>query len=706
MVWKAMGVRLTAHGGIQFLYHALLILALHIHGCCSLNSEGLALLKFQERVVYDPYGVFLNWNSDDCDPCLWTGVRCFDGKVEMLDLSGYDLKGTLAPELGNLPHLKSLVLSRNHFSGVVPQEIGQLEMLEVLDLRDNSLNGRIPAQIGGLHLLRSLLLCNNGFEGNVPLEIGKLELLTDLQYDTNLISTTDLQFDTNVISTGTGFIHRKLGRCICRSSGRPLKKMGFYLAPIKGILIRYLNLVSIFNFGKGFLHGNCSYCFEDQSTSSRLHAITRRKLAEQANNLAAAPANGGAQLGKISPQPFSRSSGSFPAVPGTKPKPPQSPPPSRDPKQHSKPNSKKPDNQDSGFPWKYIVAILCGVLLLIIALVIICICRSRAARNIGPWKTGLSGQLQKAFVTGVPKLNRPELEAACEDFSNIIRTNEVNTSYKGTLSSGVEIAVVSTSLAALNDWSKRSELTFRKKIDTLSRINHKNFLNLIGYCAEEEPFTRMMVFEYAPNGTLSEHLQDQELEHLDWSARMRIVMGVAYCLQYMHNLNPPLSHSNMTSDNIFLTDDYASKIGEITFWDEFTDKTKLGENEDSELPPLPEPETNIYSFGLMLLEIISGKLTYTEEQGPILNWATPFLNDKQNINKLIDPTLKSYKDNELAVICEVIQECVQQDTRTRPTINEVISKLREVLGISPEAAVPRLSPLWWAELEILSAEAL
>ncbi|XP_019170173.1 PREDICTED: protein MALE DISCOVERER 2-like isoform X3 [Ipomoea nil] len=695
MVWKAMGVRLTAHGGIQFLYHALLILALHIHGCCSLNSEGLALLKFQERVVYDPYGVFLNWNSDDCDPCLWTGVRCFDGKVEMLDLSGYDLKGTLAPELGNLPHLKSLVLSRNHFSGVVPQEIGQLEMLEVLDLRDNSLNGRIPAQIGGLHLLRSLLLCNNGFEGNVPLEIGKLELLTDLQ------------FDTNVISTGTGFIHRKLGRCICRSSGRPLKKMGFYLAPIKGILIRYLNLVSIFNFGKGFLHGNCSYCFEDQSTaSSRLHAITRRKLAEQANNLAAAPANGGAQLGKISPQPFSRSSGSFPAVPGTKPKPPQSPPPSRDPKQHSKPNSKKPDNQDSGFPWKYIVAILCGVLLLIIALVIICICRSRAARNIGPWKTGLSGQLQKAFVTGVPKLNRPELEAACEDFSNIIRTNEVNTSYKGTLSSGVEIAVVSTSLAALNDWSKRSELTFRKKIDTLSRINHKNFLNLIGYCAEEEPFTRMMVFEYAPNGTLSEHLQDQELEHLDWSARMRIVMGVAYCLQYMHNLNPPLSHSNMTSDNIFLTDDYASKIGEITFWDEFTDKTKLGENEDSELPPLPEPETNIYSFGLMLLEIISGKLTYTEEQGPILNWATPFLNDKQNINKLIDPTLKSYKDNELAVICEVIQECVQQDTRTRPTINEVISKLREVLGISPEAAVPRLSPLWWAELEILSAEAL
>nr|GME16572.1 protein MALE DISCOVERER 2-like isoform X1 [Ipomoea batatas] len=605
-----MGVRLTAYGGIQFLYLALLILALDIHG----------------------------------------------------DLSGYDLKGTLAPELGNLPHLKSLELSNNHFSGVVPREIGQLEMLEVLDLRDNRLNGRIPAEIGGLHLLRSLLLCNNDFEGNVPLEIGQLELLTDLQYDTNLISTKDLQFDTNIISAGTGFIHRKLGRWVRR----------------------LLLLAAL----------------------SHLHAITRRKLAEQSNNLAAAPANGGAPLGNISPQPFSRSSGSFPAVIGAKAKPPQSPPPSGDSKQHSKSNPQQTDNQDSGLSWKYLVAILCGVFLLIIALVIICICRCRAARTIGPWKTGLSGQLQKAFVTGVPKLNRPELEAACEDFSNIIRTNEINTVYKGTLSSGVEIAVVSTSIPALKDWSKCSELTFRKKIDTLSRINHKNFLNLIGYCEEEEPFTRMMVFEYAPNGTLSEHLQDQELEHLDWSARMRIVMGVAYCLQYMHNLNPPLSHSNMTSDNIFLTDDYAAKIGEITFWKEFTDKTKLGENEEhSELPPLAEPETNIYSFGLMLLEIISGKLPYSEEQGPILNWATPFLNDKQNIDKLIDPTLKSYKDNELAVICEVIQQCVQQDTRKRPTINEVNSKLREVLGISPEAAVPRLSPLWWAELEILSAEA-
>lgn len=76
-----------------------------------------------------------------------------------------------------------------------------------------------------------------------------------------------------------------------------------------------------------------------------------------------------------------------------------------------------------------------------------------------------------------------------------------------------------------------------------------------------------------------------------------------------------------------------------------------------------------------------------------------------SVNSLIDPTLKSFKNNELDVICEVIGGCIQQDARKRPSIKEIVQKLREVIDISPETAAPRLSPLWWAELEILSAEA-
>lgn len=125
-------------------------------------------------------------------------------------------------------------------------------------------------------------------------------------------------------------------------------------------------------------------------------------------------------------------------------------------------------------------------------------------------------------------------------------------------------------------------------------MNHKNFVYLIGYCKEDEPFTRMMVFECAPNGTLFDyllvriilplfptissimkmvdftlqvpvccifHFSVKEAEHLDWNMRVRIIMGIAYCLQYIHNeINPPMAHSNLNSSAIFLTDGYAAKV--------------------------------------------------------------------------------------------------------------------------------------------------
>ncbi|XP_075090234.1 protein MALE DISCOVERER 2-like isoform X1 [Nicotiana tabacum] len=722
MVLLAMGGRWNAYG-FKLSYLALLIILYDVHGCSSLNSEGLALLGFRSKVDSDPYGVLANWNPDHCDPCLWSGVQCLAGKVQILDLHGHSLEGTLAPELGNLTHLRSIVLSENHFFGVIPKEFGRLRRLEVLDLRDNNLGGRIPAEIGDLQSLRSLLIHNNNFEGSMPLEIGKLHLLSVLQFDETVISA----------AAGTGCINRKFGHCIWHGSLRPLKTVNSFVRPIKGTLIRYLGYLTLFSreLGRGSLDDQTEYSGDLPTGSSRPHIIhtvknqanvARRKLVEQSSNLAALPANGGKPMGPVAPVPSSRSSGSFRAVPSTQGTPPLPLPSSRQqpesqykpiPKGQSNSAVKQPANRQvlpgrkSGNTWKYIVGVSIGVFLLVAAAFVFLVWRSRAARTIGPWKTGLSGQLQKAFVTGVPKLNRSELETACEDFSNIISSHDAYIIYKGTLSSGVEIAVASTTLTSLKDWSESSEMAFRKKIDTLSRVNHKNFVNLIGYCEEDEPFTRMMVFEYAPNGTLSEHLHVKEADPLDWPARMRAIMGTAYGLQYMHDLNPPVPHSNLNSNAIFLTDDYAAKITEIGFWSELIAKSKFSSDdlENSELPPLADRETNIYSFGILLLEVISGKSPYSEEKESLLNWAAQYLKDKMNVSSLVDPTLKSFKNNELMVICEVIEECLQKNTMRRPTISEAIAKLRETIDISPDAAVPRLSPLWWAELELLSSEA-
>lgn len=357
--------------------------------------------------------------------------------------------------------------------------------------------------------------------------------------------------------------------------------------------------------------------------------------------------------------------------------------------------------------WIYIVSLL-ATLLACAAIISSIVHHRKEGAATTPWKTGLSALLRRALVSGVTKLNRLELEVACEDFSNIISTHPDCVVFKGTLSSGTEIAVVSTVISSSRDWSKRMELRFREKIDALSNINHKNFVNLLGYCSEDSPFMRMMVYEYAPNGTLFEHLHVKEFEHLDWATRMRIVMGIAYCLQFMHHeLNPPIAIHELQSSSVYLTDDYAAKICDTSTWKEIT--RERSKSTDYDLDPSESTDicfgSNVHSFGILMLEIISGRPAFSEEHGSILHWATEFLNDKYNVKCLVDRSLKSFKNDELETICEVIRDCVLQDREDRPTMKEVTTRLRNALGITPDAAVPKLSPLWWAELEILSAEA-
>ncbi|XVF25635.1 hypothetical protein REPUB_Repub13aG0230300 [Reevesia pubescens] len=706
--------------GFHLLSFLLLTPSFVIQDSLAINSDGLALLEFRARIDSDPYGAFANWNSNDSTPCMWLGIHCVDNKVQMLDLSALSLEGTLAPELGKLSNLRSLVLYKNHFSGAIPKEFGELTKLELLDLRENNLGGTIPAEISKMLSLKRLLLCDNKFE---PSDLGKLNLLSELQFDENL---------TSILATGIGCVNRKFGLCIWQSSLKQLNRAGSLFIPIKGALVHYLNALPLprFKLQKDSLAEHQDSCCSDVPGSAEqpmaynirnIVPFARRRLLEQSKNLPAAPAPAVSSTEQIISLPPTRSSGTFPAVPkGTK-KQSHAPPPSpvdpplpgtnSKPDDHLSHTSKaEPTAQQpsaSGDMWKYLISIPCVVILLAVVATVI-MCRKRAAKSIRPWKSGLSGQLQKAFITGVPKLNPSELETACEDFSNIIDTIGGCTVYKGTLSSGVEIAVASIIVSSLKDWSKNSEKAYRRKIDTLSRVNHKNFVNLIGYCEEDEPFNRMMVFEYAPNGSLFEHLHVEEMEHLDWNVRMRIIMGVAYCLQYMHHdLNPPVAHPNLTSTTIFLTDDYAAKVADIGMSNAAPESKNSGDGESkhSELPPLVDPEVNVYSFGILLLEIISGKLPYSEEQGPVEKWAVQYLNDKRSISYMIDPTLKSFKNDELDLICEVIQECIQADPRQRPTMKDLTSKLRQGINIPPEQATPRLSPLWWAELEILSVEA-
>ncbi|CAK8530723.1 unnamed protein product [Lathyrus sativus] len=690
-----MGMRCNTFG-FWFRSYVCFISVWGISECWSLNDEGLALLEFRGRITCDPRVALENWNPNDCDPCNWFGVHCVDSKVQTLDLNGLSLEGTLAPELGKLSHLKSLVLCNNNFSGEIPKELGDLAELELLDLRENNLSGCIPPELSNMLSLKHLLLCDNNIEESDSQDQGNFRL-----FSKSLLDDCSSPF-----ATLFACINRKFGHCVWHSNIQQWKKPDSLIIPIKVALLKCLDAFSMPLFKQG--HEEKHLEPEILMNVPNFISFGHRRLLEHSSNLAAAPYTG-EPAKDISKTPISISSGSFSAVPQAKniqnqsqshiPLPSPSDPLPNIVNRSSLTNIKKEN------VWKYIVILIGIVVIVILIIVLLCIWTKPAAKIIKPWNTGISGQLQKAFTTGVPKLNKVELETACEDFSNIVIKFEVCTIYKGTLSSGVEIAVVSSS-STQEQWTKLMQFNYRRKIANFSRINHKNFINLIGYCEEEEPFARMFVFEYAPNGSLFEYLHVKDVERLEWSERVRIIMGTAYCLTYIHGLNPPISHTKVASNLIMLTDDYAAKLAEVIFRD-ITRPLPTSKGESSKKPEIQRANfyTNVYDFGILLLEIISGKLPQSEEQGSLVNWASEYLNDRRSISYMIDPSLKSFKDNELDVICEVIQGCIQPEPKLRPTMQDITSRLREVVNVTPEQAAPRLSPLWWAELEILSVEA-
>ncbi|XP_023636579.1 probable inactive receptor-like protein kinase At3g56050 isoform X2 [Capsella rubella] len=338
-----------------------------------------------------------------------------------------------------------------------------------------------------------------------------------------------------------------------------------------------------------------------------------------------------------------------------------------------------------------IVGIVAGVFIISGILIIFFLIFTRKI-PIKPWTN--SGQLQDALLTDVPRLQLSELQAACEDFSNVIGSFSDGAIYKGTLSTGAEIAVVSASAGSRAAWSTAMETQLLQKMHKLSKVDHKNFLNVIGYCHEEEPFSRMLVFEYAPNGCLSEHLHSQHAEHLDWPTRLRIVMGIAYCLEHMHNLNPPILHSNFDSSSVYLTEDNAAKVSDFSVINSIFPSQEGSSSKNLLEPSLLDPQTNVLHFGAVVFEIVSGKLPDPDSL---------FLEPKP-ARDIVDPTLKTFQEDIVERLLEVVRHCMNPYPAQRPTMREVVVKLREITGIEAVAAMPRLSPRWWTELEIISTE--
>ena len=203
---------------------------------------------------------------------------------------------------------------------------------------------------------------------------------------------------------------------------------------------------------------------------------------------------------------------------------------------------------------------------------------------------------------------------------------------------------------------------------------------------------------------------------------MRVIMGAAYGLEYMHHdLTPPCSHLNFDANAIYLTDEYAAKLANFgiarmesskcsfdsrttircTSW--MGCKVSAGYLDEWESDRhCPSFESKVYDFGVFLLQTICGRPPYFQaNRGSLVNWAHQYLHDPKLMALMVDPELKAHNGEELAALCQIAALCLSSKEHNRPSMRKVSQMLADALKMTPEAATMKASPLLWAQLSIL-----
>ncbi|KAH0707604.1 hypothetical protein KY290_010125 [Solanum tuberosum] len=640
------------------------------------SNEVHALNNFREAIYEDPHLVFSNWNALDSDPCGWSGIFCSTARdhVIKINISGASLKGFLSPNLHLISYLQELILHGNVLIGTIPKEIGLLKNLKVLDLGSNQLTGPIPLELGNLSNIIKINLQSNGLTGKLPSELGKLIYLQELRLDRNKLK------GPLPASNGSNFTS---------------SAYGMHASGAKPTGLCRLSQLRVADFSFNFFFGSIPKCLEYLS-----------KTSFQGNCLQAK-------------DPRQRSTALCGGTPPAKSNPAQSN------NKHRTVEGRAKHKSASKPTWLFVLEVVTGViagsLFLVAILAAIQKCKNESSIII-PWKKSASMKdhlkdhmavyVDTEMLKDVERYSRQELEVACEDFSNIIGSSPDSLVYKGTVKGGPELAVISICVKE-EQWTTYLELYFQKEVAELARINHENTAKLLGYCRESSPFTRMLVFEYASNGTLYEHLHYGEGCQLSWTRRMKIVIGIAKGLKYLHSeLDPPFTISELNSNAVYLTEDFSPKLVDFESWKTTfarSEKNSGAISSEGAMCVLPnslqsrhlDMQGNIYAFGVLLLEIISGRPPYCKDKGCLVDWAKEFLELPEVLPYVVDPELKHFRYEDLKVISEVVNLCIHPSSSSRTSMRDLCAMLERDIDTSITAEL-KASSLAWAELALSS----
>ncbi|KAK9099876.1 hypothetical protein Scep_023306 [Stephania cephalantha] len=257
--------------------------------------------------------------------------------------------------------------------------------------------------------------------------------------------------------------------------------------------------------------------------------------------------------------------------------------------------------------------------------------------------------------------------------------------YKGKLGDGRTIAVKKLLL----DKSRQGESEFLAEVRTITSIQHKNLVRLIGCCSDGPE--RLLVYEYMKNRSLDLIVYGKSEQFLDWNTRFQIILGIARGLQYLHeDSHLRIIHRDIKASNILLDEKYQPKIGDFglaRFFPE--DESYLSTNFAGTLGyTAPEyairgelsEKADIYSFGVLVLEIISCRkntdLSLPSEMQYLPEYAWK-LYERSSILELVDAKLmkEGFVEKDVVHAIHIAFLCLQAYPNLRPPMSEIVAML-------------------------------
>ncbi|XP_052176155.1 LRR receptor-like serine/threonine-protein kinase ERL1 [Diospyros lotus] len=626
------------------------------------------------------------------------GNLTYTGK---LYLHGNKLTGPIPPELGNMSKLSYLQLNDNQLVGGIPAELGKLEQLFELNLANNNLEGPIPHNISYCTALNQLNVYGNRLSGSIPLGFRNLGSLTYLNLSSNnfkgsipielggIINLDTLDLSNNnfsgAVPAAVGDLEHLLTLNLSRNHlGGPL--------PAEFGNLRSIQIIDMsFNYLSGHIPEELGQLQNIASlilNNNNLHGLIPDQLTNcfslsvlnvSYNNLSGVVPPIG-NFSRFTPDSFMGNPflcgnwlGSICDPYAPRPK--------------------------VIFSRKVVVCITLGFLMLL-AMVLVAVYRSNQPDP-------LVKESMKS-IQGPPKLVILHMDMAIHTYEDIMRLTDnlsekymvgygaSSTVYKCILKNSRPIAI-----KRLYTQHQHNLREFETELETIGSIRHRNVVSLHGYALS--PFGNLLFYDYMENGSLWDLLHGPSKKvKLDWDARLKIAVGAAQGLAYLHHdCNPRIIHRDVKSSNILLDDNFEAHlsdfgiaksipiakthastyvVGTIGYIDpEYARTSRLNVKSD------------VYSFGIVLLELLTGKKAVDNEA---------------NLHQLIlkkadDNTLMEAVDPEVTITCVDLSHvrktfqlaliCTKPHPSERPTMHEVSRVLVSMLP-SPPAAKPSGAP--------------